>query len=89
MQPSKFGTCRKMASGQKCLSSMKRRFTCILVQLLGLLIGLFGTANFLPILTGTHWREGITSITFLVIGWAIGGRMVLRPERFLKWDKTK
>ena len=67
---------------------MRRRFTCSLLQLLGLLIVFFGTANFLPILTGTSWREGISSITLLVISWAIGGRMILKPEKFLGFGKS-
>ena len=56
--------------------------------ILGLLIVFFGTANFLPILTGTSWREGISSITLLVISWAIGGRMILKPEKFLGFGKS-
>ena len=67
---------------------MRRRFTCSLLQLLGLLIVFFGTANFLPIFTGTSWREGISSITLLVISWVIGGRMILKPEKFLGFGKS-
>ena len=68
---------------------MRRRLTCCLLQVLGLLIVFFGTTkNFLPILTGTSWREGISSITLLVISWAIGGRMILKPEKFLGFGKS-
>ncbi|MEC7201720.1 MAG: hypothetical protein VXW84_13845 [Verrucomicrobiota bacterium] len=67
---------------------MRRRLTCCLLQLLGLLIVFFGTANFLPIFTGTSWQEGISSITLLVISWVIGGRMILKPEKFLGFGKS-
>jgi hypothetical protein len=47
-------------------------------------IGLVGTANFLPIFTGTGLWEGIKSITLFVVAWALGGRMVFKPANFLK-----
>ena len=67
---------------------MRRRLTCCLLQVLGLLIVFFGIGTFLPILTGTSWREGISIITLLVISWAIGGRMILKPEKFLGFGKS-
>jgi hypothetical protein len=63
---------------------MRSQIRCSLIQLLGLVIGLVGTANFLPIFTGTGLWEGIKSITLFVVAWALGGRMMLKPANFLK-----
>ena len=32
--------------------------------------------------------RGISSITLLVISWVIGGRMILKPEKFLGFGKS-